>query len=418
MSRIDDLIAKQCPSGVRFASIGEVAAVSSGATPSKSVTAYWVDGTIPWLSSGEVNKETIYQADTLISQSGYDSCSTKMIPPGAVVMALAGQGKTRGTVARTRLECCTNQSLAAIVPDEALDGDFLFHFLRTQYSRLRDLSSGDGTRGGLNLAMIRSYKVPVPPLEVQREIVRILDTFTELEADLEVELQSEVDARRQQHDYYRDAILRPTREAGQVVRLADVAEVISGFAFKSNEFSNDTADVALLRGDNIGQGKLNERPFKRWHRAPNDGLERYELLPGDVVLAMDRPWVPAGLKWARITDQVGPALLVQRVARLRPRTATLSQQFLGALISSPAFTRHVLAVATGNTVPHISGAQIGSFAFQLPSLARQLELASKLEDFDAKQIGLHEAVATERAQRRTQYEHYRDRLLTFKELGQ
>ena len=184
MSRIDDLIAQHCPDGVRFEVIGRIAEVTSGATPSKSVSAYWENGTIPWLSSGEVNKGTILEANTLISQAGYESCSTRMMPAGSVVVALAGQGKTRGMVARTRINCCTNQSLATIVPENCLDSDFLFYYLRTQYGKLRDVSSGDGTRGGLNLAMIRSYRLPVPPLELQREIVRVLDQFTALEAEL------------------------------------------------------------------------------------------------------------------------------------------------------------------------------------------------------------------------------------------
>ncbi len=72
MSRIDDMVAEQCPDGVTFRSIGEVATCTAGATPSKSVAAYWENGTIPWLSSGEVNKGTIYHADTLISRAGFD----------------------------------------------------------------------------------------------------------------------------------------------------------------------------------------------------------------------------------------------------------------------------------------------------------------------------------------------------------
>ena len=103
MSRIDDLIAEHCPIGVEFKTIGEIAECYSGATPASGVAAYWEDGTIPWMSSGEVSKGTVYDTDNKITQAGFDSCSTKMIPPNAVVIALAGQGKTRGTVARTRL---------------------------------------------------------------------------------------------------------------------------------------------------------------------------------------------------------------------------------------------------------------------------------------------------------------------------
>ncbi len=131
-------------------------------------------------------------------------------------------------VARTRLECCTNQSLAAIVPSEVLNSDFLYYFLKTQYQQLREISSGDDARGGLNLQLIRSYRIPVPPLEVQDEIVRVLDQFTELEAVLNSELEAELQARRRQFAYFRNQLLtfpeaRPVRWS----TMGDIAARVS-----------------------------------------------------------------------------------------------------------------------------------------------------------------------------------------------
>lgn len=203
MSRIDDLVARLCPDGVEWLPISEFAECQSGATPKKHVRAYWDNGTIPWMSSGEVNKRIITSVEGRITQAGYDSCSTKMIKPEAVVIALAGQGKTRGTVALTKIELCTNQSLCAISPDQRVRPSYLYHYLSSKYMQLRDISSGDGTRGGLNLKMIKGYEIPVPPLEVQDEIARVLDSFAQLEAQLEAELE----ARKAQYAYYRDELL-------------------------------------------------------------------------------------------------------------------------------------------------------------------------------------------------------------------
>lgn len=146
MSRIDDLIAEQCTDGVEFKAICEIAEYYSGATPASGISAYWENGTTPWMSSGEVNKGIVYDTDKKISKAGFDSCSTKMVPKNVVVIALAGQGKTRGTVARTRLSLCS-----IIINTATIDSDFLYYFLSTQYQQLRSVSSGDGTRGGLNL---------------------------------------------------------------------------------------------------------------------------------------------------------------------------------------------------------------------------------------------------------------------------
>ena len=159
------------------------------------------------MSSGEVNNRQIYKTEKKITQEAYDSCSTKMIPPNTVLIALAGQGKTRGTVAITRIELCTNQSLCAIVTNDNMNADFLYHYLRMKYDELRKISSGDGTRGGLNLKMINSYEIPLPPLSVQQEIVRILDKFEALTTDLQSGLPAEIEARKKQYEYYRDQLL-------------------------------------------------------------------------------------------------------------------------------------------------------------------------------------------------------------------
>ena len=182
--------------------------IYSGATPSKDKKEYWDNGTIPWMSSGEVNLGQVYEVEGRITQLGYDKCSTKMVPEGSVVIALAGQGKTRGTVALLRTSVCTNQSLAALVPNtDIVSGEYLYHYLRTQYLKLRDVSSGDGTRGGLNLKMLRAYKVIIPSKETQSQIVSFLNRFEAITNDLTIGLPAEIEKRRQQYEYYRDQLL-------------------------------------------------------------------------------------------------------------------------------------------------------------------------------------------------------------------
>lgn len=182
---------------VEWKPLGEIARkIYSGGTPSTKNPEYWNDGVIPWMSSGEVNLKIITETEKCISNAGFNNSSAKFVPKNSIVMALAGQGKTRGKVARTRIELTTNQSLAAITFDEKkINSDYLFHFLDTQYENLRQISSGNSGRGGLNLQMISTYKVPIPypnnpekSLAIQSEIVRILDKFTALTAELTAEL--------------------------------------------------------------------------------------------------------------------------------------------------------------------------------------------------------------------------------------
>ncbi|HBZ7475997.1 TPA: restriction endonuclease subunit S, partial [Klebsiella pneumoniae] len=175
---------------------------------------YWENGDIPWMSSGEVNLKIVYETEKFITETGLKNSSAKFVPKNSIVMALAGQGKTRGKVARTRIDLTTNQSLAAITLDEKTGcSDYIFHFLETQYEALRQLSSGNSGRGGLNLQMISAYKVPIPcpnnpekSLAIQSEIVRILDKFDTLTSSISEGLPREIELRQKQYEYYRDLL--------------------------------------------------------------------------------------------------------------------------------------------------------------------------------------------------------------------
>ena len=169
----------------------------------------------------------------------------------------------------------------------------------------------------------------------------------------------------------------------QHVSLGDVVDLLTGNPFKSSEYVDGSDNPKLLRGDNIAQGRLRWGNVKRWPVKKTEGLEKYKLEAGDVVLAMDRPWIEAGLKFGCLGKDDLPAYLVQRVARMRG-TSQLKSNFLRYLIGSKAFTDHVLGVQTGTAVPHISAGQIKSFEFKLPSLQEQRDIAATLASLDDK----------------------------------
>jgi type I restriction enzyme S subunit len=165
--------------------------------------------------------------------------------------------------------------------------------------------------------------------------------------------------------------------------LGQEIDLLTGYPFASKDYTESEYGIRLLRGANIGQGKLKWENAKRWPADKVEGLEPYYLACDDVVLAMDRPWIEAGLKYASISKHDLPCLLVQRVARLRGRE-NLDTRFLRYLIGSARFTNHVLAVQTGTAVPHISGKQIKEFAFDRPPLPEQRAIAEILGSLDDK----------------------------------
>lgn len=164
--------------------------------------------------------------------------------------------------------------------------------------------------------------------------------------------------------------------------LREIAEIEVGYAFKSSEFSSDASGVKLLRGDNIAPGAVRWDRTERWpESAPV--ASRYRLQAGDIVLAMDRPWVGGGLKFARVRAVDLPAYLVQRVARIRASEGT-NQDYLSAVIGGQAFTDYILSVQTGTSIPHISSRQIGAFEVQLHGLADQSAIAGVLGPLNDK----------------------------------
>ncbi len=177
----------------------------------------------------------------------------------------------------------------------------------------------------------------------------------------------------------------------ETTRLGDVTEIITGNPFKSSGYVNDLDAVRLLRGDNVGQGRIRWDNAKRWPSHQASLYSSYRLRTGDVILAMDRPWIEAGLKYAELRPDDIPSLLVQRVACLRARSG-LDQRFLARIIGSPQFTNYILGMQTGTAVPHISARQIGDFTFELPDLAIQTSVGQLLGALDDK-IALNERIA-------------------------
>lgn len=169
----------------------------------------------------------------------------------------------------------------------------------------------------------------------------------------------------------------------KVVKLGNEVDILAGFPFKSSCYTDTTESIKLVRGDNIVQGSFRWDGVKRWPKSMLEGLDSYLLREGDVVLAMDRPWIEAGLKYAAINKHDLPALLVQRTARLRGG-ANLDTRFLKYVIGSRAFTQHILAMQTGTSVPHISASQIKEFSFRLPPLPTQRAIAHILGTLDDK----------------------------------
>lgn len=169
----------EIPSEWAISKIGELTEIKTGGTPSTKCEKYWKDGDIPWMASGDVNKKIINKVDGRITKSGMENSAAKLLPKDTVMIALNGQGKTKGTVAYLNIELTCNQSLAGFLPSyNVFNSKYLYYNLQSRYFEIRGLA-GDGARNGLNLGLLREILIPIPSIKEQEKIASILSTVDE-----------------------------------------------------------------------------------------------------------------------------------------------------------------------------------------------------------------------------------------------
>jgi type I restriction enzyme S subunit len=164
------------PLGWDQVKLGHISKIYSGGTPDKKIEEYWTNGTVPWLNSGTLNQGLITEVSEFISEQALANSSARWVPAGSLVMALAGQGKTKGMVAQLGIDATCNQSMAAIVIDDD-HPRYMMYWLSSNYRNIRGIASDD-TRDGLNLTNLKGILCPRPPSDEQIAIAAYLDAET------------------------------------------------------------------------------------------------------------------------------------------------------------------------------------------------------------------------------------------------
>ena len=163
---------------VELATLGKI---SSGSTPSREINEYY-EGNIPWVKTGEVNSTKIIKTSECISEEALKNSSCKLYPAGSLIIAMYGQGKTRGQVGMLGIEATTNQACAVIPPSSNMNYDYLFMLLKLSYEDLRRLGRG-GNQPNLNSGLIKSYCVISPPISLQNkfgERIQVIESQKQL----------------------------------------------------------------------------------------------------------------------------------------------------------------------------------------------------------------------------------------------
>ena len=349
-----------------------------GSTPARKSKSLWDDKRETrnvWLSIADMPSSLHAVAnDSKEYVSDAAAKSMKVVPAGTLLVSFK---LTLGRLCYAGRDLFTNEAIAALLnlDERAVTKEFLYWYLT--FFDWHAAAAGDEKVKGktLNKAKLKELEVGLPPLEEQKRIVAVLDqAFAALDRARALAEGNLADA---------EALLSQTVEAalcafGEPQPIGQHLDLLSGFAFKSGGYTDDPEDVRLIRGDNIVQGAFRWDGVKRWSKSERSDYARYELAADDVLIAMDRTWVSAGIKYAVVDEEALPSLLVQRVARLRTKS-TLLPSFLAICIGSKHFERYVLDIQTGLGVPHVSGKQLEAFEVAIPDLDAQQEFVDRIE---------------------------------------
>lgn len=390
MSRLQELIQTLCPDGVEYKRLGSLCDLSRGKVYSKPyITAH--AGNYPVYSSQTANDGELGRISTYDYDGEYLTWTTDGAYAGTIF-------HRKGKFSITNV--C---GLIAVKFPEILNLRFLYYWLSIKAQEYVYRGMGNPKLMSNQMAPI---EIPIPPLAVQEEIVRILDAFTSYAAELQAELQ----ARKEQYAYYRDQLLTFDEHAEGVEwkKLGDddVCNILTGFPFDSSKFV--TQGIKLMRGMNIKRGILDfNQDIDKYWESPI-GFEKYLLNENDIVVAMDGSLV--GKSFGMVLKQYLPLLLVQRVARIR--STNINIRYVYFYITNH-FPKYVDKVKTKGAIPHISAKDISNFPLPIPAPSEQQRIVSILDKFEALVNDLTEGLPAEIAAVQEQYEYYRNKLLSF-----
>lgn len=256
------------------------------------------------------------------------------------------------------------------------DGKYIFYLVWNDIFRFHGQCSMRGAAGQKRVTAdyLKQFEIPLPPLSEQQKIAAILDAADQLRQK-DQQLIEHYTALGQSLflEMFGDPVSNPKGWAKSSAE--DHIDLLTGYAFKSNEYSNEKDDIHLCGGLIITPDGIDWEKANYWSRDKLDGLERYRVVCGDIVMAMDRPWISNGFKIHKITPDDKESLLVQRTARIRGKG--IDQTFLYFLYKHPAFERQ--ASTTETTVPHISPKDIRKYEFILPPIELQKKFAQGIE---------------------------------------
>lgn len=400
MSRLDELIAELCPDGVEYKEIQELFYLKNGYTPSKSNPSNYKNGTIPWFRMEDIRENGGILSDAMqkISQSAVKG---SLFPANSIIVATSA---TIGVHALVTVDFLCNQRFTCLylkdVYNEKIYPKFIY-YICFKLDRWCLNNSNFSSFASVDMSKFRRYKIPVPPLPVQEEIVRILDTFSELTAELIAELSK----RKQQYQYYMDMLLTfdGIRATSQTERqtainsiawrqIIDICEISRGKVISKDYIRYNIGNYPVYSSQTENNGELGR-------------ISTY-IHDGEYIT-----WTTDGANAGSVFYRFGKFSITNVCGLLKIRDNNILTKYVYYSLGRVA-KEHVNS-GMGN--PKLMSNMIAKIKIPVPPLEEQKRIVAILDRFDALCNDLTSGLPAEIEARKKQYEYYRDKLLTFKE---
>ncbi|WRA35605.1 restriction endonuclease subunit S [Helicobacter pylori] len=442
MHKIERLLQTLAPKGVGFKTLEEVFEIKNGYTPSKNNPEFWKNGTIPWFRMEDIRENGRILKDSIQHITPKALKGKKLFPKNSIIISTTA---TIGEHALLIVDSLANQRFTFLSKkancDVALDMKFFFYqcFLLGEWCKNNTNVSGFAS---VDMTAFKKYKFPIPPLEIQQEIVKILDAFTELNTELNAELK----ARKKQYQYYQNMLLdfndinqnhkdakerlvqKPYPKRLKTLlqtlapkgvgfrKLGDIGEFYGGLVGKSkksfsqgnkfyvpyiNVFNNPQLDLNALESVQIG-----------------DKEKQNTIQLGDVLFTGSSE---------NLEDCAMSCVVTQKIEEdIYLNSFCFGFRFFDKNLFNPSFLKHFLRdynfrkniskVANGVTRFNVSKQLLSQITIPIPPLEIQQEIVKILDQFSLLTTDLLAGIPAEIEARKKQYEYYREKLLTFKPL--
>lgn len=365
------------PNGWRWVTLGKVCKLQTGGTPSKSDPTNF-GGDIRWLVSGDIHQGEITDCVGRITTQGMTNSNASLLPPYCVMIALNGQGKTRGTVALLCVEATCNQSLVAMIPRDrnVLLPRFLLHQLQMRYQELRDLT-GDSHRSGLSMGILDRLEVILAPIEEQRRIAGVLKEQMAAVEKARTAAQARLEAvKALPAAFLRQVFPQPGQPITDGWRWARLGEVCNRIDYGYTASADiDIKEPKFLRITDIQDGRVD------WDSVPGCAILDADevanrLEGGDIVFV--RTGATTGKSY--LISNPPRSVFASYLIRVRNHREDVGPDYLFAFFQSDGYWEQISAGARGGAQPGFNATMLAALKIPLPPLAEQRRIAAVLRE--------------------------------------